>query len=113
MQIHAMDDWRLHISPEPGEPGTPHVRGSGVEVESVLMLLRDGWAIDRVLARFPGLSESDVRACVDYALELFEREKRRVEIRRRIREGDEHPERGIPHESVAKELVEGFPEDDE
>lgn len=99
-----MIDWREHITGEPGESEAPSVKGSGVRVEVVLRLLRDGCEIERILSQFPGLSHSDVRACIDYAVVLLERTRFHSEVRRRIAEGKAHPERGISLADLQREL---------
>ena len=110
-----MSDWRTHIQ---DEPSNPSFLGTDVEVGSVFRLLAEGWTTDRVLARFPTLTDEDVRACFDYAAELLERAKLREEMMRRYKEAKEHPELGIPHEEVMRQLREqerlaGLPEEDE
>ena len=106
-----MSDWRERIETE--KPGSPAIKGSGVEVEAVLRLLRDGGSVERVLAEFRVLAPEDVQACLDYSLDLLHREQLRAEIRRRLAEDDRFPERAVPHEQVAAELLAGLPEDDE
>ena len=111
----TMIDWREHIENEPrtGSARAPAVRGSGVEVEAVLSLLRDGWTVERVVARFPGLSSDDVRACIDYAVELLKREKLRVELARRIAAADANPDEGISIEALERRLLSSIPESEE
>ncbi len=96
-----MTDWREHIE---NEPSRPSVRGTEIEVASVLRLLGEGWPIDRLLARFPALTDGDVRACVVYAAEVVERAKIREEMLRRMRDAREHPERMIPHDEAIRRL---------
>ena len=105
-----MSDWRDHIV---DEPASPSIKGSAVEVESVLRLLRDGWTIERVLARFPNLSSDDVRACLDFALELVDRARIRAEMLRRFADSEANPDSLIPNKQVMKELFPELPEDDE
>src|SRR3954467_10780043 len=97
-----MSDWREHIE---NEPKNPSLRGTEVEVSVVLRLLGNGWTVERVLARFPTLTTESVQACLAYAAELVERAKLREEMLRRIREAEEHPELGIPHEEVMRQLL--------
>ena len=40
-------------------------------VDAVLGLLADGYSIERVLADHPALSESAVRACIEYSLQVL------------------------------------------
>lgn len=107
-------DWRQHIS---GEPQRPAVTGTDVEVAAILRLLGEGWTIEGVIERFPALQSEDVRACLDYATELLEREKLRALIKSRLAEIDGGAEM-IPVEDAWKELDEEFgpvgdPSDDE
>ena len=44
--------------------GKPTVRGTRIWVGLVLGLLADGLTVEEVLADYPSLSESDVRACL-------------------------------------------------
>ncbi len=107
-----MSDWRTHIDGEPGSAAEPRVKASGVQVEAVLRLLRDGASAGQVLERFPSLSTDDVSACLDYALALLERAKLHAEIRRRIDAGDAKPGRGIPLDVAERALLVAC-EDDE
>ena len=108
-----MSDWKAHIDGEPGTSAEPRVKGSGVQVEAVLRLLSNGWTIERVLARFPGLSPDDVSACLDYAVALLERAKMFAEIRRRIELDDADPDRGISLDDAEQKLLELEQDDDE
>lgn len=97
-----MIDWRERISGEPGA-SVPTIKDSGIEVETVLRLLGEGWEIARIRERFPELSADDVHACLVYAVELLELERHRAELRRRAAEAKAHPDRGIPAEEVLGE----------
>lgn len=85
-------DWRLRIEEAPAAPnrGGPVVKGARVEVVAVLSLVADGWSVDRIVARFPGLTIEDVRACAAYAKEIVERES----MRRFVQIGIDSADRG-------------------
>jgi uncharacterized protein (DUF433 family) len=98
-------DWHERIEGEPGAAARPSVKGIGIEVEAVLRLLRDGWTVERVLTRFPGMGADDVSACLDYAVALLERAKIQAEVRRRIADDEAHPELGIPAEELERQIL--------
>jgi uncharacterized protein (DUF433 family) len=50
--------------------GKPTVLGTRIWVGLVLGLLADGLTVEDVLADYPSLSESDVRACLAYGARL-------------------------------------------
>ena len=50
--------------------GKPTVRGTRIWVGLVLGLLAYGLTVEEVLADYPSLSESDVRACLAYGARL-------------------------------------------
>lgn len=50
--------------------GKPCIRGHRIWVSLVLDLLASGAAIDEILKNYPGLEESDVRACIAYGAEM-------------------------------------------
>jgi uncharacterized protein (DUF433 family) len=56
------------ITIEPGKRGgRPCVRGMRIAVADVLGWLAAGMSHDQILADYPELSESDIRACLAYA----------------------------------------------
>jgi uncharacterized protein (DUF433 family) len=50
--------------------GKPTIRGTRVWVGLILGLLADGMSVDDVLADYPQLCETDVRACLAYGARL-------------------------------------------
>lgn len=111
-------DWRAHIE-EPVDDQLPaRVRGIRMTVDAVLGLLADGWSIERVLADHPALSESAVRACIEYSLQVLVNRRSAAIIRARLAETQAHPERVVPIDDVEQEMKEaerawGLPEEDE
>ena len=52
--------------------GKPCVAGTRIPVQSVLELLREGFDADSIRRDFyPDLSVQDIRACVQYAIDLI------------------------------------------
>ena len=52
--------------------GKPCVAGTRIPVQNVLELVRDGIAFDKILQDYyPDLKVEDIRACVQYAIELL------------------------------------------
>ena len=52
--------------------GKPCVAGTRIPVQSVLELVREGVVAEQIARDFyPGLSADDIRACVQYAIDLI------------------------------------------
>ncbi|MBI3913883.1 MAG: DUF433 domain-containing protein [Chloroflexi bacterium] len=52
--------------------GKPCVAGTRISVQNVLELVRDGIAFDKILQDYyPDLKVEDIRACLQYAIELL------------------------------------------
>jgi uncharacterized protein (DUF433 family) len=52
--------------------GKPCVAGTRIPVQNVLELVRDGVAFDKItLDYYPDLKVEDIRACIQYAIELL------------------------------------------
>lgn len=72
----ARDDWRARITTDPRVcHGKPCIRGTRVLVSTVLDFLQAGESVEAILAEFPGLNESDVRAALGYAAWLAHEEE--------------------------------------
>ena len=111
-------DWRAHIE-EPEDDQLPaRVRGLRMTVDAVLGLLAEGCSIERVLADYPGLSESAVRACIEYSLQVLVNRRSAAIVRARLSETQAHPERVVTLDEVEREMKEaertwGLPEEDD
>ena len=46
--------------------GKPVIRGTRLSVEFVIGLMADGWLEADILANYPGLSHTDIIACLSY-----------------------------------------------
>jgi uncharacterized protein (DUF433 family) len=52
--------------------GKPCVAGTRIPVQNVLELVRDGIAFDKILQDYyPDLKVEDIRACLQYAIEVL------------------------------------------
>ena len=52
--------------------GKPCVAGTRVPVQSVLELVREGLGFDQIIRDYyPDLEEQDVRACIQYAIDVL------------------------------------------
>ena len=70
-------DYSKIITIEPGKrSGKPCIRGLRITVYDVLDYLAAGMTEGQILADFPDLTETDIRACLAYAADA----ERRVEI---------------------------------
>jgi uncharacterized protein (DUF433 family) len=70
-------DYSQIITIEPGKrSGKPCIRGLRITVSDVLDYLADGMTQQEILADFPDLSETDIRACLAFAADR----ERKLEI---------------------------------
>ena len=73
-----MSEYKDIITIEPGKRGgKPCIRGLRVTVYDVLEYLASGMSEDEILADFPELELSDIRACLSFAAD---RERRLVSL---------------------------------
>lgn len=60
--------------------GKPCVAGTRIPVQSVLELVRDGIAFEKIIRDYyPDLTDEDIRACVQYAMDVVGVEDLHVE----------------------------------
>ncbi len=50
--------------------GKPCIRGHRIWVSLILDLLADGMGTEEILREYPGLDETDIRACIAYGAEM-------------------------------------------
>jgi len=50
--------------------GKPCIRGHRIWVSLILDFLASGEAVEQILARYPQLTQEDIRACIAYGAEL-------------------------------------------
>ena len=100
--------WRDHID-ESGPDGRPVLRVSGTSVDEIAALVGDGWTLRRMRTRFAVLTELEVRACLDFALD-----RRAAEIVRDPRGAVARAEAStrIPHDQIVREMLEAEAEDE-
>ena len=55
--------------------GKPIVKGTRIAVDFVIELLADGWTEKVILEEYPGLTQADIRACLEYASERLKSER--------------------------------------
>ena len=55
--------------------GKPIVAGTRLSVEFVLGLLADGWTEADIMSNYPGLSRTDIFACLAYARDTVSLER--------------------------------------
>ena len=71
-------NYRDIITIEPGKrSGKPCIRGMRITVTDVLKYLASGMTHEEILADFPDLTETDIRACLAFAAD---RERRLAEL---------------------------------
>ena len=71
---------RIEISPGV-HFGKPCVAGTRVTVHDVLQLVREGLAFDVIIRDYyPDLTEDDIRACVQYAMDVVAVEDLHVDL---------------------------------
>ena len=51
--------------------GKPTIRGKRITVQSVLEYMAAGDSAEEILKQFPGLEESDIKACLEFASKLI------------------------------------------
>jgi uncharacterized protein (DUF433 family) len=50
--------------------GKPCIKGHRIWVSLILDLLASGWSVQEILDNYPGLEETDIRACIAYGAEM-------------------------------------------
>ncbi len=69
-------NWRERIAADPAVMvGKPVVKGTRVPVEAVVELVTNGWTEEQILRHYPRLTAVDIKACLEYALELVQSER--------------------------------------
>jgi len=69
-------NWQERIVIDPGIlVGKPIVKGTRLAVEFIVDLLGQGWTEAEILRNYPGLTHSDVQACLSYASAMLRMER--------------------------------------
>ena len=65
-------EWRERISANSKVMvGKPVINGTRIPVEFIIDLLANGWSHDDILQNYPGVTEDDIKACLEYAHEMI------------------------------------------
>jgi len=68
--------WQEHVIINPEIlVGKPVIKGTRLAVEFIIDLLAQGWSELDILRNYPGLTHSDIQACLHYASEVLRTEK--------------------------------------
>jgi len=65
---------RIVVDPEI-VAGKPVVKGTRLAVEFIVDLLAQGWPQTEIMRNYPGLTEEDIRACLNYASAVLRAER--------------------------------------
>ena len=65
---------RMVVDPEI-MAGKPVVKGTRLAVEFIVDLLAQGWPETEIMRNYPGLTEEDIRACLNYASAVLRAER--------------------------------------
>ena len=69
-------NWEDHIEASPRVlVGKPVIRGTRLAVELIVELLANGWSEQQILDNYPGVTLTDIHACLFYATELLKSER--------------------------------------
>lgn len=69
--IESKQDLLQRISADPAVCfGKPCVKGHRIWVSLILDMLADGVSYEEVLENYPGLTQTDLRACIAYGSEM-------------------------------------------
>lgn len=55
--------------------GKPTIRGTRIMVVNILSLLAGGYAIPQILDYYPELQEEDVKAAIEYAIQMLQEDE--------------------------------------
>jgi uncharacterized protein (DUF433 family) len=55
--------------------GKPIIKGTRLAVEFIIDLLSQGWSNDEILRNYPGITLTDIQACLAYASASLKSEK--------------------------------------
>ena len=77
-----MKDYRNRITINPEVHfGKPYIVGTRITVDNVLELIQEGISLDEVIQNYyPDLQIEDIKACIQYALDLIRKEEIYAEV---------------------------------
>lgn len=65
-------DWQERIIVDPNVMvGKPVIKGTRVTVEFIVDLLANEWSFSEILGSYPGISNQDIVACLQYAHDVL------------------------------------------
>ena len=69
-------NWEKRIAIDPKVlVGKPVIKGTRLAVEFIIDLLAQGWSDAEILRNYPGITQEDIRACLQYASDALKVEK--------------------------------------
>ena len=69
-------NWQERIIVDPAIlVGKPVIKGTRLAVEFIVDLLAQGWSEADLLRNYPGLTQEDILACLNYASHVLKAEK--------------------------------------
>ena len=72
MDIQSKNAAELRITIDPAIcNGKPTIRGKRITVQTVLEFVRAGESREEILRQYPSLTEEDIDACLDFAVDLM------------------------------------------
>ena len=77
-----MKDYRSRITVNPEVHfGKPYILGTRIAVDNVLELVQEGISFDKIIQDYyPDLRIEDIKACIQYALDLIRKEEIHAEV---------------------------------
>ena len=77
-----MKDYRSRITINPKVHfGKPYILGTRIAVDNVLELVQEGISFDKIIQNYyPDLRIEDIKACIQYALDLIRKEEIHAEV---------------------------------
>jgi uncharacterized protein (DUF433 family) len=74
VEVHTLAiAWRDFIESTPGIlGGKPRLKGTRIPVSLVLGYLASGSSTEEIIREYPGVTQEQIRACLDYARDLAE-----------------------------------------
>jgi uncharacterized protein (DUF433 family) len=69
-------NWEERITVDPKVlVGKPVIKGTRLAVEFIIELLANGWTRQQILDNYPGLTDEDILACLQYASNTLKSER--------------------------------------
>ena len=77
-----MKDYRSRITVNPKVHfGKPYIIGTRITIDNVLELIQEGIPFNEIIQNYyPDLKIEDIKACIQYALDLIRKEEINVEV---------------------------------